>query len=133
MVSYLCVLTTTFMDIYDIYEPVIGLEVHAQLLTRTKAYSADIAEYGGAPNSHISTVTLGHPGTLPVMNKKSLELAILVGLATHCNITRYNQFARKNYFYADLPKGYQITQDTTPLCTEGYVMIGAYGQEKKIR
>lgn len=121
------------MDIYNNYEPVIGLEVHAQLLTRTKAYSADIAEYGGEPNSHISTVTLGHPGTLPVMNRKTLELAILVGLATHCNITRYNQFARKNYFYADLPKGYQITQDKTPLCTDGYVMTGSYGAEKKIR
>lgn len=121
------------MNIYDNYEPVIGLEVHAQLLTNTKAYSTDIAEYGGSPNTHVSVVTLGHPGTLPVMNKKSLDYAMLIGLATHCDITRLNQFARKNYFYADLPKGYQITQDKTPICTNGYVMIGGYGNEKKIR
>ncbi|HET8962370.1 MAG TPA: Asp-tRNA(Asn)/Glu-tRNA(Gln) amidotransferase subunit GatB [Chitinophagales bacterium] len=121
------------MNIYDNYEPVIGLEVHAQLLTNTKAYSSDIAEYGGSPNTHVSVVTLGHPGTLPVMNKKSLDFAMLIGLATHCDITRLNQFARKNYFYADLPKGYQITQDKTPICTNGYVMIGGYGNEKKIR
>lgn len=121
------------MDIYEKYEPVIGLEVHAQLLTRSKAYSSDISEYGGAPNTHVSVVTLGHPGTLPVMNGKSLELAMLVGLATHCTINRVNQFARKNYFYADLPKGYQITQDKTPLCTDGYVLIGAYGRERRIR
>ncbi|MBK7109069.1 MAG: Asp-tRNA(Asn)/Glu-tRNA(Gln) amidotransferase subunit GatB [Chitinophagales bacterium] len=121
------------MNIYDNYEPVIGLEVHAQLLTNTKAYSTDIAEYGGSPNTHVSVVTLGHPGTLPVMNKKSVDFAMLIGLATHCEITRLNQFARKNYFYADLPKGYQITQDKTPICTNGYVMIGGYGNEKKIR
>lgn len=121
------------MSIYDTYEAVIGLEVHAQLLTKSKAYSADIVEYGGSPNTHISAVTLGHPGTLPVMNKQSLTYAMLVGLATHCRITEENQFARKNYFYADLPKGYQITQDKTPLCTNGFVMIGGYGKEKKIR
>lgn len=121
------------MTIYDKYEVVIGLEVHAQLLTKTKAYSSDISEYGGAPNTFVSPVTLGHPGTLPVFNKKSLELAIRLGLATHCDITRYNQFARKNYFYADLPKGYQITQDKTPICTNGHILIGAWGQEKKIR
>ena len=121
------------MSIYDKYEAVIGLEVHAQLLTHTKAYSSDIAEYGGAPNTHVSAVTLGHPGTLPVLNAKSTELAIAMGLAMHCTINRDNLFARKNYFYADLPKGYQITQDTTPICTNGYLNIGDYGKEKKIR
>ncbi len=120
------------MEVYDKYEVVVGLEVHAQLLTKTKAYSSDIAEYGGDPNTHVSVVTLGHPGTLPVVNKRTFELAIMMGLATHCKITRVNQFARKNYFYADLPKGYQITQDKTPLCTEGYLLIGDYGNEKKI-
>lgn len=120
------------MEVYDKYEVVVGLEVHAQLLTKTKAYSSDIAEYGGDPNTHVSVVTLGHPGTLPVVNKHTFELAIMMGLATHCKITRVNQFARKNYFYADLPKGYQITQDKTPLCTEGYLLIGDYGNEKKI-
>ncbi|MBC8173477.1 MAG: Asp-tRNA(Asn)/Glu-tRNA(Gln) amidotransferase subunit GatB [Chitinophagales bacterium] len=120
------------MSIYEKYEAVIGLEVHAQLLTRSKAYSTDIAEYGGEPNTNVSVVTLGHPGTLPVFNKKTLELAMKMGLATHCDINRYNQFARKNYFYADLPKGYQITQDKTPICTNGYLMIGGVGNEKKI-
>jgi len=120
------------MTIYDNYEAVIGLEVHAQLITHSKAYSSDLSEYGGEPNTHVSAVTLGHPGTLPVFNKKTLDLAIMMGLATHCQITRLNQFARKNYFYADLPKGYQITQDKTPLCTNGYMLIGEYGNEKKI-
>lgn len=120
------------MSRYDNYEAVIGLEVHAQLLTKTKAYSSDIAEYGGETNTHVSTVTLGHPGTLPVFNKKTLEFAIKIGLACNCEIREVNQFARKNYFYADLPKGYQITQDKTPICTNGFVMIGEYGKEKKI-
>ncbi len=120
------------MSVYDKYEVVIGLEVHTQLLTKTKAYSSDIAEYGGAPNTYVSPITLGHPGTLPVFNEHSLELGIRLGIATHCEITRYNEFARKNYFYSDLPKGYQITQDKTPLCTKGYILIGEYGKEKKI-
>lgn len=120
------------MEVYDKYEVIIGLEVHTQLLTKTKAYSRDIAEYGGSPNTFVSPVTLGHPGTLPVFNQKCLELGIRLGLATHCSITRYNEFARKNYFYSDLPKGYQITQDKTPLCTDGYVLIGDYGKEKRI-
>jgi aspartyl-tRNA(Asn)/glutamyl-tRNA(Gln) amidotransferase subunit B len=120
------------MSMFDKYEAVIGLEVHAQLLTHTKAYSADMAEYGGEPNTHVSVVTLGHPGTLPVLNKRTAELAIAMGLATHCTINRYNLFARKNYFYADLPKGYQITQDKTPICTDGYLLIGEFGKEKKI-
>lgn len=115
------------------YEAVIGLEVHAQLLTETKAFSDDLAVYGDSPNTHVNPVTLGHPGTLPVFNKKALELSMRMGLATHCTINRYNTFARKNYFYADLPKGYQITQDKTPLCTGGYLLIGGYGAEKKIR
>lgn len=120
------------MDVFDKYEAVIGLEVHAQLLTRTKAYSSDISVYGGEPNTNVSPVTLGHPGTLPVFNARSMELAIRLGLATHCSITRYNEFARKNYFYADLPKGYQITQDKTPICTKGFILIGEYGNEKRI-
>ncbi|MEZ5013148.1 MAG: Asp-tRNA(Asn)/Glu-tRNA(Gln) amidotransferase subunit GatB [Chitinophagales bacterium] len=120
------------MDVYESYEAVIGLEVHAQLLTRTKAYSSDISAYGGSPNSQVSPVTLGHPGTLPVFNAETLDLAMKMGIATHCKITAFNMFARKNYFYADLPKGYQITQDKTPLCTDGYLMIGTYGDEKRI-
>lgn len=103
------------------YEAVIGLEVHAQLLTNSKAYSSDINEYGSTPNSNISPVTLGHPGTLPVMNKKTVEYAIKLGLAMNCEIADYQFFARKNYFYPDLPKGYQITQDKTPICTNGFI------------
>lgn len=103
------------------YEAVIGLEVHAQLLTNSKAYSSDVNEYGSTPNSNISPVTLGHPGTLPVMNKKTVEYAIKLGLAMNCEIADYQFFARKNYFYPDLPKGYQITQDKTPICTNGFI------------
>ena len=105
------------------YEAVIGLEVHAQLLTKSKAYSSDVNEYGSTPNSNISPITLGHPGTLPVMNKKTVEYAIKLGLAMNCEIADYQFFARKNYFYPDLPKGYQITQDNTPICTNGYIDI----------
>lgn len=105
------------------YEAVIGLEVHAQLLTQTKAYSSDINEYGGAPNTHVSTVTLGHPGTLPKPNRQHFELAVKMGLALKSDIHRETIFSRKNYFYADLPKGYQITQDKTPLCTGGHIAI----------
>lgn len=105
------------------YEPVIGLEVHAQMLTKTKAYSNDINEYGARPNTQVSPVTLGHPGTLPMMNKKTIEYAIKLGLALNCKIADHQHFARKNYFYPDLPKGYQITQDTTPICTGGHVDI----------
>lgn len=103
------------------YEAVIGLEVHAQLLTNSKAYSSDVNEYGSTPNSNISPVTLGHPGTLPVMNKKTVEYAIKLGLAMNCEIADYQFFSRKNYFYPDLPKGYQITQDKTPICTNGFI------------
>jgi len=105
------------------YEAVIGLEVHAQLLTHSKAYSSDINEYGSSPNSNVSPITLGHPGTLPVMNKKTIEYAIKLGIAMNCEIANHQYFARKNYFYPDLPKGYQITQDTTPICTEGFIDI----------
>ena len=103
------------------YEVVIGLEVHAQLLTNTKAYSSDINAFGASPNTQTSPITLGHPGTLPVMNKKSIEFAIKLGIALNCDIADHQYFARKNYFYPDLPKGYQITQDKTPICTGGFV------------
>ena len=121
------------MSIRDKYEVIIGLEVHAQLLTKTKAYSSDINEYGAHPNTNVSVVTLGHPGTLPVMNKKTIEFAVRLGLACGCKIAEHQHFARKNYFYPDLPKGYQITQDTTPICTGGAIVIkGDDGQEKTV-
>jgi aspartyl-tRNA(Asn)/glutamyl-tRNA(Gln) amidotransferase subunit B len=105
------------------YEVVIGLEVHAQMLTKTKAYSNDVNEFGAHPNTNVSVVSLGHPGTLPVMNKKTIENAIKLGLACHSNIASNQYFARKNYFYPDLPKGYQITQDKTPICTGGHLVV----------
>lgn len=107
----------------DAYEAVIGLEVHAQMLTKTKAYSNDVNEYGARPNTNISAITLGHPGTLPKMNKQTINFAIRLGLALNCEIAGYQYFARKNYFYPDLPKGYQITQDKTPICTGGFVDV----------
>ena len=107
----------------DRYEVVVGLEIHAQLSTLSKIYSPDSAEYGGSPNTHVSVITLGHPGTLPVLNEKAVEFALKMGFAVNCHIRHENQFARKNYFYADLPKGYQITQHTTPICYEGYLDI----------
>lgn len=121
------------MEVRDKYEVVIGLEVHAQMLTKSKAYSNDINEYGAHPNTNVSVISLGHPGTLPRMNKKTIEFAIRLGLACGSDIARDQYFARKNYFYPDLPKGYQITQDKTPICTGGQIYIkGTDGTEKSI-
>jgi len=120
--------------VYDKYQTVVGLEVHAQLSTFSKAYAADSTEFGAMPNTNISAITLGHPGTLPMVNKKVIEFAVKLGLALNCEIREWNEYARKNYFYADLPKGYQITQDKTPICTNGFVIIkDADGNDKKIR
>jgi aspartyl-tRNA(Asn)/glutamyl-tRNA(Gln) amidotransferase subunit B len=105
------------------YGIVIGLEVHAQLLTKTKAYSADPFTYGEEPNTVVGLVTLAHPGALPKANRQVVDYAIRMGLATHCTITRFNHYDRKNYFYPDLPKGYQITQDKTPICRGGFIDI----------
>ena len=105
------------------YELVVGLEVHAQLLTESKAYSSDVNAYGDHPNTLVSPVTLGLPGVLPVPNTKVIDLAIRLGLACGCTIAPRMHYARKNYFYPDLPKGYQITQDTTPICTGGKITI----------
>ena len=118
----------------DKYEVVIGLEVHAQLLTQSKIYNSDSTEYGNLPNTNISVITLAHPGTLPKLNKKVVEYGIKMGLACHSEITRYNIFDRKNYFYPDLPKGYQITQDKTPICVGGFITIAVgEGGEKNVR
>src|SRR3954452_8277151 len=115
------------------YEVVIGLEVHAQLLTRSKLFCGDSASFGAAPNTHISPITLAHPGTLPRMNKKAIEFAIKLGLALHCEIEQQNYFARKNYFYPDLPKGYQVSQHTTPICKKGLVSIKVNDSERNIK
>ncbi len=121
------------MSIYDQYETVIGLEIHVQLATQSKAFCGDDARFGAAPNTHISAISLGHPGTLPRLNKKQVEFAVQLGLALGCSISRYNTFDRKNYFYADLPKGYQITQDRLPICIGGSIRIETKAGEKEIR
>ena len=121
------------MTIYDKYEAVIGLEVHAQLLTKTKAYSSDENIYGATPNTKTSVISLGHPGTLPKSNSKVIEYAVKLGIAVGSKIRGRNEYARKNYFYADLPKGYQITQDKTPICNGGVISIkDAEGNKKDI-
>lgn len=121
-------------SIYDKYEAVIGLEVHAQLLTKSKAFSSDQNEYGSLPNHNVSAISLGHPGTLPRLNVNSVNYAIRLGVACGCDITEYNEFSRKNYFYPDLPKGYQITQFDTPICENGGVDIKLKdGSEKRIQ
>ncbi len=105
------------------YQLVVGLEVHAQLSTASKAYSGAVNSFGDLPNSNTCPLSLGHPGTLPRINERVIESAIKLGLATECEINREIYFARKNYFYADLPKGYQITQDLTPICTAGKLVV----------
>lgn len=120
------------MSLPEKYEAVIGLECHIQLSTKTKMYSSDISEYGAIPNTNVSVVTLGHPGTLPMVNRKAVEFAVKLGLSVNAEIRRENQFARKNYFYADLPKGYQITQDKTPICTGGYIPYKLDGEDKRV-
>ncbi len=129
--GYFCRLN--IMSEQDQYEVVVGLEVHAQLLTRSKLFCGDSIAFGAAPNTHVSPVTLGHPGTLPKMNRKAIEFAVKMGLACHCEIERQNYFARKNYFYPDLPKGYQVSQHTTPVCKGGYITIKTGQGEKKVQ
>lgn len=110
-------------SIREKYTVVIGLEVHAQLLTKGKIYSTDANAFGSQPNTNIGLVTLAHPGTLPMLNKRVVEYAIKMGLACRCEISRFNIIDRKNYFYPDLPKGYQLTQDRTPICKGGFISI----------
>ncbi len=118
---------------YGEYEGVIGLEVHAHLLTKSKRFCGSSAEFGSEPNSHTCPTCMGLPGALPVLNKRVVDFAIRAGLATHCAINRKSIFARKNYFYPDLPKGYQISQYEEPLCTDGYLDISGNGDTKRIR
>jgi aspartyl-tRNA(Asn)/glutamyl-tRNA(Gln) amidotransferase subunit B len=114
------------------YEPVIGLEVHVELKTKTKIFCNCSTEFGGAPNTHVCPVCLGLPGTLPVLNKKVLEYAVKAGLATNCQIAKFSKFDRKNYFYPDLTKAYQISQFDLPIAEHGYVEINVDGKDKKI-
>lgn len=117
------------------FSTVCGLEVHTELATKTKIFCSCSTEFGGEPNTHVCEICSGMPGTLPVLNKKVLEFAVRTGLATNCEITMYNKFDRKNYFYPDLPKAYQISQLYLPICRNGYIEIddSINGGKKKVR
>lgn len=115
------------------YEIVIGLEVHTELSTKTKIFCNCSTEFGGEPNTHVCEVCSGMPGTLPVLNRSVVEYAMRAGLALNCDITKYNKMDRKNYFYPDLPKAYQVSQLYSPICTWGYVEIDTKNGPKKIR
>lgn len=115
------------------YEIVVGLEVHARLLTKSKLFCGDSSFFGDEPNTNISPITLAHPGTLPRMNREAIGFAVKLGLACHSKIEKQNYFARKNYFYPDLPKGYQVSQHTTPICKGGFVKIKTSAGEKNVQ
>lgn len=117
---------------HERFEAVIGLEVHAQLLTKSKAFAPVAAQYGEAPNTQITPLCIGHPGTLPVVNENLVRYIIKMGLATGCSIAPKSIFARKNYFYPDLPKGYQISQFDTPICFDGFLDIELEEYDKRI-
>jgi aspartyl-tRNA(Asn)/glutamyl-tRNA(Gln) amidotransferase subunit B len=119
-------------DILAKYEPVIGLEVHVQLLTNTKIFCGCSTRFGDAPNSNTCPVCLGLPGTLPVLNRRVVEMAVRASLALNCTVHEHSRFARKNYFYPDLPKGYQISQYELPLATGGWIEIDRAGARKRI-
>ncbi|HYR96129.1 MAG TPA: Asp-tRNA(Asn)/Glu-tRNA(Gln) amidotransferase subunit GatB, partial [Candidatus Binatus sp.] len=114
------------------WEAVIGLEVHAELLTRSKIFCACSAEFGGPPDTNVCPVCLGMPGVLPVLNRRVVEFAIRAGLATQCAIAPRSRFARKNYFYPDLPKGYQISMYELPICTGGHLEVLVDGETRRI-
>ncbi len=120
-------------DVVARYEPVIGLEVHCQLLTRTKLFCSCRNRFGDQPNTNVCPVCLGLPGALPVLSREAVTLAMRAALATHCTVQETSIFARKNYFYPDLPKGYQISQYERPLATEGYVEIPSGGAFRRVR
>lgn len=122
------------IDNYPDYEVTIGMEVHVQLTTKTKIFCSCANEISKEPNTNICNICAGHPGVLPVVNKKVVDYGILAGLATNCTITPINEFARKHYFYPDLPKGYQTTQADRPICTDGYIPIRLHdGSIKNVR
>jgi len=114
------------------YEVIIGLEVHAELATKSKIYCSCTTEFGGEPNTHCCPICTGMPGVLPVINKKAVEYAVMAGLATNCSISKFSKQDRKNYFYPDLPKAYQISQYDLPLCFNGYIDIEVNGSPKRI-
>lgn len=121
------------MDLSQKYQAVIGLEVHAQLSTNSKLFSGDSIAFGNAPNTQVSPIALAHPGSLPKLNQRAIEYAVKIGLACNCTIAKQSFFARKNYFYPDLPKGYQISQHTHPICIGGFVTIKTNEGERAVQ
>ena len=119
-------------DVLAKYEPVIGLEVHVQLLTKSKIFCGCSTRFGDPPNTNVCPVCLGLPGTLPVLNKKAVEMAVRAALALHCTVHEHSRFARKNYFYPDLPKGYQISMYELPLATAGWLELDVDGSRKRV-
>jgi aspartyl-tRNA(Asn)/glutamyl-tRNA(Gln) amidotransferase subunit B len=124
--------TAVSSEVMTKYEAVVGLEVHAQLLTKTKIFCGCSTQFGDAPNVNTCPVCLGLPGALPVLNKRAVELAMRAALALNCTVHEHSRFARKNYFYPDLPKGYQISQYELPLATSGHIEIEVGGAKKRI-
>lgn len=114
------------------WEVVIGLEIHVELLTASKVFCGCSTEFGAPPNTHVCPVCLGLPGSLPVVNRKAVEYALMAGLALHCQVAPYAKFDRKNYFYPDLPKAYQISQYDLPLCRDGYLELDSDGEVRRI-
>ena len=124
--------TSLAAEVLAKYQPVIGLEVHVQLLTRTKIFCGCATRFGDPPNTNVCPVCLGLPGTLPVLNKRAVEMAMRASLALNCTVHEHSRFARKNYFYPDLPKGYQISQYELPLATSGWLEVEVSGVKKRI-
>src|ERR1700710_2957133 len=119
-------------DVVSRYEPVMGMEVHVELSTATKMFCGCANEFGAEPNTQVCPVCLGLPGSLPVVNAAAVESAIRIGLALNCSIAPWGRFARKNYFYPDMPKNYQISQYDEPLCVDGYVDVDVDGQSYRV-
>ncbi|MDD4003176.1 MAG: Asp-tRNA(Asn)/Glu-tRNA(Gln) amidotransferase subunit GatB, partial [Clostridia bacterium] len=115
------------------FQTVIGLEIHCELKTKTKIFCSCKNKFGGAPNTNCCPACSGHPGTLPVLNKKAVEYAVMAGIALNCKINKFSKFDRKNYFYPDLPKAYQVSQFDMPICSGGNLTIDIEGQCKQIR
>ncbi|HET7311543.1 MAG TPA: Asp-tRNA(Asn)/Glu-tRNA(Gln) amidotransferase subunit GatB [Mycobacteriales bacterium] len=123
---------TTYDEVLERYEPALGLETHVELGTTTKLFCGCSTEFGGAPNSQVCPVCLGLPGSLPVTNERAIEYTVKIGLALHCTIASWCRFARKNYFYPDMPKNYQVSQYDEPLCVDGYLDVDVAGTTHRV-